>query len=162
VTATPSLVQAFTPTFLGADEVPWVPFTPYTEDVLLKILHLDLVRGETVLLLKAPGGTNLGVHNHYGRVLVYTVQGRWGYAEHEWTSAPGDFVYEVANSRHTFQAEPGEEVVAFIVLEGALEFLDENGKGVAIETAHTMAARYEAYCAANGIPPVDLTKFSLS
>jgi len=155
-------MPSFKPTYLGADDLPWHPFTPYSDEVQLKILHLDLVRGETVLLLKAPGGTNLGTHNHYGRVLVYTVQGSWGYAEHSWTARPGDFVYEVANSQHTFQAEPGEEVIAFIVLEGALEFIDQNGKTLAVETAHTIAARYRAYCEANGIEPIDLTKFSLS
>src|SRR5579872_4127963 len=64
-----SSIPAFKPTYLGAGDLPWHPFTPYSEEVMLKILHLDLVRGETVLLLKAPGGTNLGVHNHYGRVL---------------------------------------------------------------------------------------------
>jgi quercetin dioxygenase-like cupin family protein len=159
---TTSAIPAFAPTHLGADDLPWHPFTPYSEEVMLKILHLDLVRGEVVLMLKAPGGTNLGVHNHYGRVLVYTVQGTWNYAEHDWTARAGDFVYEVANSRHTFQAQPGEDVVAFIVLEGALEFLDENGNTLAVETAHTVAERYEAYCRANGIPAVDLTTFSLS
>ncbi|HVS40911.1 MAG TPA: 2,4'-dihydroxyacetophenone dioxygenase family protein [Candidatus Dormibacteraeota bacterium] len=159
---TPSAIPTFKPTYLGAGDLPWHPFTPYSEEVMLKILHLDLVRGETVLLLKAPGGTNLGVHNHYGRVLVYTVQGTWSYAEHDWTSRAGDFVYEVANSRHTFQAQPGEDVVVFIVLEGALAFLDENGNTVAVETAHTVAERYEAYCRANGIPAVDLTQFSLT
>jgi quercetin dioxygenase-like cupin family protein len=159
---TTSAIPSFAPTYLGADALPWHPFTPYSDEVMLKILHLDLVRGETVLMLKVPGGVGLGVHNHYGRVLVYTVQGTWRYAEHDWTSTAGDFVYEVANSRHTFQAEPGEDVIAFIVLEGALEFLDENGNTLAIETAHTVAERYQAYCAETGIPTVDLTQFSLS
>ncbi|HEX3606433.1 MAG TPA: 2,4'-dihydroxyacetophenone dioxygenase family protein, partial [Candidatus Dormibacteraeota bacterium] len=157
-----SAMPAFKPTYLGADELPWHPFTPYSEEVMLKILHLDMVRGEVVLLLKAPGGTNLGVHNHYGRVLVYTVQGTWRYAEHDWTSSAGDFVYEVANSSHTFQAQPGDDVIVFIVLEGALAFLDENGNTVAVETAQTVAERYRAYCGANGIPEVDLTAFSLT
>jgi len=53
-------------------------------------------------------------------------------------------------------------VIVFIVLEGALAFLDENGNTVAVETAHTVAERYEAYCRANGIPAVDLTQFSLT
>ena len=90
--ATTSAIPAFKPTYLGAGDLPWHPFTPYSEEVMLKILHLDLVRGEVVLMLKAPGGTNLGVHNHYGRVLVYTVQGTWSYAEHDWSSSAGDFV----------------------------------------------------------------------
>ena len=58
--ATTSAIPAFKPTYLGAGDLPWHPFTPYSEEVMLKILHLDLVRGEVVLMLKAPGGTNLG------------------------------------------------------------------------------------------------------
>jgi 2,4'-dihydroxyacetophenone dioxygenase len=114
------------------------------------------------MMMRARGGANLGVHNHYGRVLVYTIQGTWGYVEHSWVSKPGDFVYEVANAQHTFVAEHGEDVLLFIYLEGALDFLDENGKSVGIETSHTFAERYEEHCRSNGIEPVDLTQFSLS
>jgi 2,4'-dihydroxyacetophenone dioxygenase len=157
-----TLIKAFKPTHIGTEGLPWHPFTPYSDQVMLKLLHIDPVRGEVVALLKAPGGANLGTHNHYGRVLVYTVQGSWGYAEHDWVAHPGDFVYEVANAQHTFLAEPGEDVIAFVAIEGALDFLDENGNSVGIETARTFQERYEAYCAEQGIAPVDLTEFSLS
>ena len=157
-----TLIKRFAPTHLGSAALPWHPFTPYSDQVFLKLLHLDPVRGETVALLKAPGGAVLGTHNHYGRVLVYTVQGSWRYAEHDWVARPGDFVYEVANAQHTFIAEPGEDVVVFVAVEGALDFLDESGNSVGIETSRTFMERYHAYCGANGIDPVDLTQFALS
>ncbi|HTC81909.1 MAG TPA: cupin, partial [Acidimicrobiia bacterium] len=84
------LMKAFKPTHVGSDALPWHPFVPYSDQVLLKLMHIDLVKGEVVAMLKAPGGANLGTHNHYGRVLVYTVQGSWRYAEHDWVSKPGD------------------------------------------------------------------------
>jgi quercetin dioxygenase-like cupin family protein len=155
-------IDYFKPTHLGMEQLPWHPFTPYSDDVLLKVLHVDFVKGETVMMMKAPAGKGLGVHDHYGRVLVYTVQGTWGYDEHDWASKPGDFVYEVANSKHTFRAEPGEDAVLFVYLEGAIAFLDDDGGIFGMETSHTFAKRYEDYCAQNGIEAVDLTKFSLS
>jgi 2,4'-dihydroxyacetophenone dioxygenase len=157
-----TLIKAFKPTHVGCEALPWHPFTPYSDQVFLKLMHIDLVRGEVVAALKAPGGAILGTHNHYGRVLVYTVQGSWRYAEHDWVAKPGDFVYEVANTQHTFIAEPGEDVVVFVAVEGALDFLDENGRSVGVETARTFLERYHAYCAEHGIEPVDLTAFALS
>ena len=158
-----AMIKAFNPTHIGSEALPWHPFTPYSERVLLKLLHVDPVKGEVVLMIKAPGGEHVGTtHNHYGRVLVFTVQGSWRYEEHDWVSKPGDFVYEVADSRHTFITEPGEDVVAFAVIEGALNFLDANGNSLGIESARTFLERYHAYCAEHGIEPVDLTEFALS
>jgi hypothetical protein len=157
-----TIIKAFKPTYMGTDALPWHPFTPYSDDILLKLFHVDPVRGEVVAMLKLPGGMTLATHNHYGRVLVYTVAGSWRYLEHDWVAGPGDFVYEVANSQHTPQADPGDDVVLFVAVEGALEFVDENGNRLAVETAQTFLERYEAYCADQGIDPVDLTSFALS
>src|SRR5688500_17918101 len=106
-------------------ESPEVPFTPYSEDVKIKLLRVDPVRGQMCVILSAPGGTGLGVHKHYGYVIVYTLRGAWRYLEHDWVARGGDLVYETAGSTHTFVTD--EDTEAFIVLEGALEFLDEDG-----------------------------------
>ena len=42
-------------------------------------------------------------------------------------------VSETAGSQHTFLAEPGEDAIAFIVIEGALEFLDPQGHSMGLE-----------------------------
>ena len=157
-----TLIHGYKPTHLADEGLPWHPFTPYSDEVMLKIFHVDPVRGEVIGMLKLPAGMSLATHNHYGRVLVYTVSGSWRYLEHDWISKPGDFVYEVAHAQHTPVAEPGEDVVIFFDLEGALEFLDENGDSVALETSKTFMDRYDSYCAEHGIEPVDLTEFSLS
>ena len=62
----------------GAD-LPAVPFTPYSEDVLIKLLRVDPVSGQLCVILSAPGGTQLGTHRHYGSVVVYTMKGAWRY-----------------------------------------------------------------------------------
>ena len=142
----------------GAD-VPAVPFTPYSEDVKIKLLRVDPVSGQLCVILTAPGGTELGIHKHYGSVILYTIRGAWRYLEHDWVARAGDFVYETAGSSHTFVVEPGETTEAFIIVEGALEFLDEQGNTLAIEDWRSMYQRYLAYCEQEGIEPVDVSSF---
>jgi hypothetical protein len=142
----------------GAD-LPAVPFVPYSEDVTVKLLRVDPVSGQVCVILSAPGGTGLGTHRHYGSVVVYTLKGAWRYLEHDWVSRAGDFVYETAGSTHTFVVEPGDTTEAFIIVEGALEFVDDEGNTLAIEDWRSMHRRYLDYCEQEGIEPVDLTSF---
>lgn len=149
-------IPQFEPLHFDGTKSPWHPFTPYSNDVQLKMLHIDPVTGQVVMLLKAPGGCSLGVHDHYGTIHVYTMSGSWHYLEHDWVANPGDFIYEVANSKHTFLTKPGPEVVLFIVLEGSLAFLDENGNTVGFENAKSFQQRYIDYCLEHDVPLVDL------
>jgi hypothetical protein len=71
----------------------------------------------------------------------------------------GSLVYETAGSRHTFLAEPGEDMVAFIVIEGALEFLDPQGHSMGTENWKTFLDRYYRFCEENHLRPVDLGRF---
>ena len=145
----------------GAD-VPAVPFTPYSDDVKIKLLRADPVSGQLCVILTAPGGTGLGVHKHYGSVILYTIKGAWRYLEHDWIARAGDFVYETAGSSHTFQVEPGEETEAFIIVEGALEFRDDEGNTLAIEDWQSMYQRYVDYCEREGIDAPDVMHFDES
>ncbi|MEX3960441.1 MULTISPECIES: 2,4'-dihydroxyacetophenone dioxygenase family protein [Trinickia] len=151
-------IPQYEPLHFDSTKSPWHPFTPYSNDVQLKMLHIDPVSGQVTMLLKAPGGCSLGVHDHYGTIHVYTVSGGWYYEEHEkdWVAKAGDFIYEVANSKHTFKTVPGEEVVLFIILEGSIAFLDENGNKVGFENATTFQQRYIDHCLENNMPLVDL------
>ena len=153
-------VQALEPLYRAGNDLPWTPFTPYSETVTLKLLKVDPVTGQTVTMLRVPAGEGLGVHNHYGTVIVYTIRGKWRYAEHDWVSKAGDLVYETAGSRHTFLAERGEDVEALVILEGALEFIDPEGRGIGLENWRTFLARYYNYCKAKGLPTRDISRFS--
>lgn len=148
------------PAYIGEETRHWHPFTPYTEDVELKILTVDLFRNETTVLLHAKAGAELGVHDHFGRVLAYTLKGTWRYAEHDWVATPGDFVYEVANSQHTLVASPDEDIMMFIYLEGPIHFLDGEGTIVGVETAQTFADRYLQFCRTQGYPEPSLNPFA--
>ena len=39
---------------IDGETLPWVPFTPYAENVLLKYFKLDPIRGEWIVMMKAP------------------------------------------------------------------------------------------------------------
>jgi 2,4'-dihydroxyacetophenone dioxygenase len=149
-------VPVYQPLCFDSSKSPWVPFTPYSDEIKLKMLHVDLVTGQVVYLFKAPQGSVLGKHSHYGSIHVYTLRGSWGYEEHDWVANAGDFVYEVANSTHTFKAIPGDDLELFIVFEGSVAFWDDKGNQIGFETALTMQQRHIDYCLANNIPLVEL------
>jgi quercetin dioxygenase-like cupin family protein len=141
--------------------LPWIPFTPYADDVMLKYFKLDPVRGEMIVLMKAPAGMRLPKHHHSGTVIVYTIEGQWKYKEHEWIAGPGSVVFETAASSHTPQAvSTAGHILALNIVVGDLIFLGENDQVLAIENWRTAMQRYLAYCDKVGITPRDLTAFS--
>jgi quercetin dioxygenase-like cupin family protein len=143
------------------ESVPWIPFTPYADDVFLKYFKLDPVRGETIALLKAPAGKQLPRHHHSGTVIAYTLEGRWKYKEHDWIAGPGSVVFETAASSHTPQTVSEEgHVVVLNIVAGDLIFLGENDQVLAIENWKTALQRYLTYCESAGIEPRDLTACS--
>ena len=138
---------------LNDEDTPWIPFTPYSDEVELKYFKIDPVQGEVIVLLKSPPGAELARHHHTGTVIVYTVQGAWKYKEHDWVARAGSLVYETAASRHTPEALPGtEDVIALNIVKGELVYM---GSTTTIflpsRTWKTSMARYLDYCGANGI-----------
>jgi 2,4'-dihydroxyacetophenone dioxygenase len=153
-------VSALETMHLDTEGLPEVPFIPYSEHVTIKLLRIDRASGQICVLLKAPPGVTIGLHKHYGSVTLYTIKGAWRYLEHDWIAREGDFVFETAGSSHTFMTEPGEIVEVFAIVEGALEFLDDNGNRIGIEDWKSMHERYLDYCEEQGVEPVDVTELS--
>ncbi|SAL05759.1 cupin [Caballeronia calidae] len=145
---------------INDDDIPWVPFTPYSDKVFIKYFKLDPIRGETITLLKAPASGKMPMHQHTGTVIVYTLQGRWKYREHDWIASKGSVVYEVAGSSHTPQALPDEDnIITLNIVQGDLLFLNPRKQVVAMENWRTGWERYAAYCNSNGYSIRDLTSF---
>jgi quercetin dioxygenase-like cupin family protein len=142
------------------EALPWVPFAPYSDEVLLKYFRLDPVRGEMIVMMKVPAGVELPRHHHSGAVIVYTIEGRWKYKEHDWIAGPGSVVFETAASSHTPVAVSREgQVVVLNIVVGDLVFLDGSGQVLAIENWKSGLQRYLVYCEQAGITPRDLTAF---
>ncbi len=145
---------------IDVESLPWIPFTPYSDEIFLKLIKADPVRGEWVVLLKVPGGSELPMHNHSGTVMVWTISGSWRYKEHSWVATAGSFVFETAGTRHTPIALGDEESVTLDIVVGDLVFVSPEGAVLAIENWKSMVDRYLNFCKANGIKPVDVTSFS--
>ena len=147
---------------IDGESLPWVPLTPYSEDILLKYFKLDPIRGEMIVLMKAPLDMQLPRHHHTGTVMVYTIEGKWKYEEHDWVAGPGSIVYETAASTHTFEVvAEGENgcVLTLVQVTGDLLFLDDKGSVIALENWKTSMERYLAYCEQHDIEAKDLTAF---
>jgi quercetin dioxygenase-like cupin family protein len=154
-------LESIDPDCICDESLPWLPFTPYSDEVKIKYFKLDPVRGEIVSVLKVPPGVQLPKHHHTGSVIVYTVQGRWKYLEHAWTAEPGSVVYETASSDHTPVALDNgtQDVITFNITHGELIFLDENDRPLAVENWKTSMQRYLDYCRQHGLVARDLTSF---
>ncbi len=142
------------------ESIPWIPFAPYADAIKLKVFKADPVRGEVIVLMKAPPDARLPRHHHSGTVVVYTTAGRWKYEEHDWIAGPGSVVFETAASTHTHQMISNDcDVLTFNIVTGDLIFMDDDGKVLAIENWRSMLQRYVAYCEKNCIEPRDITAF---
>ena len=142
--------------------LPWLPFSPHSELVTVKLYAVDPARGEVVMLLRAPPGAELPSRRLTGTTTIYTIQGRWKYREHDWVSGPGSVVLEPAGARHTptILADGTDDTILFIVTVGDLQLLDADGQVVGTENWHSALERYLAYCRDNDIVPRDLTRLS--
>ncbi len=136
--------------------LPEVPFMPYSEHVKIKLLRVDRASGQIAIILKGPPGAQIGRHKHYGSVTLYTIRGAWRYLEHDWVARAGDFVFETASSSHTFVTEGDETIEVFAVVEGVLEFLDDDGNTIGLEDWQSMYRRYLDYCSEQAIDPIEV------
>ena len=143
---------------VGGNDLPWVPWE-ILDGAAIKLLKVDAVHGTMQLLLRVPAGARLGRHRHTGYVQVYTVQGSWCYLEHDWIAHSGDFVYETADSIHSFETLGEEPTIVFASLNGTLEFLDDDNQVVHIESWRTMLERQNKYLRRQGKECIDVSSF---
>nr|WP_315459369.1 2,4'-dihydroxyacetophenone dioxygenase family protein [uncultured Sphingorhabdus sp.] len=141
------------------EALPWVPFLPYSDELHIKLIKADPVRGEWITLLRVPPNFELPKHRHSGTVHVYTIAGTWKYKEHDWSATPGSFVFETAGTAHTPVSIEGE-VITLNIVQGDWLVLGEDDAVLAIEDWRTVMQRYLNYCQEQKIAPVDLTSFS--
>ena len=145
---------------IDVESLPWMPFAPYSDDFLIKLIKVDPVRGEWITLLKVPPNSVLPKHHHSGTVMVYTLTGSWKYLEHDWIGTPGSFVFETAGSCHTPASVGDDEVITLNIIQGDWNLMSPEGAVLAIENWRTMMERYLAFCKTKGITPLDVSSFS--
>ena len=140
---------------IQSDEIPWVL---QGERVWFKPLRFDLTSGHWVNLIRMTGNGRVNRHRHTGgQVLGYCIQGRWRYLEREWGARPGTFIYEPPGDIHTLVLEDGnEEMLTLFVLEGVVQYLDDEDNILYQDDVFRKMERYLRYCREQGIEPKDL------
>jgi hypothetical protein len=140
---------------IADDSLPWLPLTPQAELASVKLLSADPVRGEVIMVLRAPPGIELPRHRTSCATTIYTLQGRWKYREHDWVAGPGSLVIEPASACHTPQilADGTDDAILFILAGGDVQLLDHEDRVVGVENWRTAMTRYLDYCRAHDIEP---------
>jgi hypothetical protein len=151
--------ERFTTSYVDAESYPWIPFAPYSDVVFIKAIKCDPISGTFVTLLRAPDTVVLPRHHHCGIVIVYTIQGKWKYREHNWTAVPGSVVYETAASTHTPIGVGGGEIITLNIQVGDAIYMDDNDNVLAIENWKTVLKRHVDFAKARGVTPIDITSF---
>ena len=143
--------------YICGASLPWIPFTPLNEKLLLKYFRIDPLRGEMLLLARFPPDRGVAPFYHTGPVIAHTLRGAWRFREQDWISRSGDTVHDAAGSIGTVESVGDQEALVFLMLAGELLFFDEDGGLVWQESWKTSVERYAEYCAAHRLSQHDLT-----
>jgi 2,4'-dihydroxyacetophenone dioxygenase len=128
-------------------------YVPFSETVSSRPLWISPSenRWADVLMCKGAGLVNRHYHPH--EVFAYTISGKWGYLEHEWTATAGDFVYESPGEGHTLVAyEHPDPMRVYFIVKGPLIWLDEDGKSAGHFDVHDYIALCKAHYGKVGLP----------
>lgn len=104
-------------------------YVPFTDTVSSRPLWISPSQNKwcDILMSKQAGLVNRHYHPH--EVFAYTISGKWGYLEHDWTATAGDFIYESPGEGHTLVAYEHEDPMrVFFQVTGPLVWLDEDGE----------------------------------
>jgi 2,4'-dihydroxyacetophenone dioxygenase len=135
-------------------DLPWVP---QGDQVWFKPLRFDLASGRWINLLKVTRGGKVNRHRHSGgQVLGYVIQGSWHYAERSWVARAGTFVYEPPGDIHTLIVDAAEEMLTLFILDGVIQYLDDDDNVIYQDDVFTKLDRYLRFCKDQGIEPRDL------
>lgn len=104
-------------------------YVPFNETVFSRPLWISPQQNRWCDILMARSAGLVNRHYHPHEVFAYTISGKWGYLEHDWTATAGDFIYEAPGEGHTLVAYEHEDPMkVFFVVKGPLIWLDENGE----------------------------------
>ena len=139
---------------IQSDELPWVP---QGDNVWFKPLRFDLTNGRWINLLKVTKSGKVNRHRHSGgQVLGFVIQGSWHYLERDWVARPGTFVYEPPGDIHTLVVDGAEEMLTLFILEGVIQYLDDDDNVIYQDDVFTKMDRYLTFCRENNVEPLDL------
>jgi 2,4'-dihydroxyacetophenone dioxygenase len=139
---------------IDSNDIPWIP---QSDRVWFRPVRFDLATGRWINFLKVKPGGKVNRHRHTGgQVMAYTIQGEWRYLERTWVAKPGTFVYEPPGDIHTLLVDGDVEMITLFILEGTVQYLNDEDQVFYQDDVFTKLKLYKEYCKANHIPEVNL------
>lgn len=117
------------------DERLWVP---QQENVWFRPLCLSASNGYWTSLLRVRQSGILSRHRHPQPVHGWVLRGSWRYLEHDWIASEGSYVFEAPGETHTLVVDDDvEEMITFFQVNGAMIYVDPDGKAVGYDDVFT-------------------------
>lgn len=139
---------------IAADDIPWVPQEPGR---WFKPLHFFVSSGTWINLVKMEPRRQIRRHIHAGgSVHAYVLAGSWRYLEHDWIATPGSYVFEPAGGAHTLEVLGEETMVTLFIVNGVIQYLDDEGRVDQQDDLRSRRRLYLEYCSEHGIEPAAL------
>jgi 2,4'-dihydroxyacetophenone dioxygenase len=131
------------------DERVWVP---QADSVWFRPLMLNTLNGQWCNLLRVRRAGILSRHRHPAPVHGFVLKGRWRYLEHDWVATEGGYVYEAPGETHTLVVdEDVEEMMTLFQVNGAMIYVDPDGRVQGYEDVFTKIDMCRAHYAAIGL-----------
>jgi quercetin dioxygenase-like cupin family protein len=131
------------------DERVWVP---QANAVWFRPLLFNTASGGWCNLLRVRRSGVLSRHRHPMAVVGYVIKGRWHYLEHDWVAEEGSFIYEPPGEMHTLTVpEDCPEMITFFHIDGAMIYVDADGRQTGYEDVFTKIDMCRAHYAAVGL-----------
>lgn len=129
---------------------------PYFPGVDVQPLYLDPNLGVWTLRVIFQPGVRLPCHYHTGPVHLFTMSGRWHYAEYpDQPQTAGSYLYEPGGSIHTFMVpqDNTEPTDTFMVVYGANINFDQDGNFVNVMDATDIMQIIDRLVKERGLEP---------
>jgi hypothetical protein len=134
----------------SVEESPWIEYL--VPGILVRYLTFDVRQGQLGVILRATGPAELGRHKHRSPVTGFTLEGHWAYREYDWLSQAGDYVHESPGTIHTLYTDNPTGFTAYFVLNGCIEYFDEQDNVVDTQDVFWFINHYLRHCEANNLP----------
>lgn len=138
----------------NSDSLPWIEFD---RGIKTQFPHIDEQSGIFVMHSRSEPGYLGRLHRHVGDVFAVTVSGAWKYLEHPEINKAGSYLYEPDQSFHTFKClDENTELTEFwAIVQGGLEYIDDEGNVLSWLDAAAARKLYEDACNKQSLPVPD-------
>lgn len=142
---------------IPTDERLWVP---QAENVWFRPLCLAASSGYWQNLLRVRKSGVLSRHRHPQPVHAYVMKGSWHYLEHDWIATEGSYAYEAPGETHTLVVdEDVEEMITMFQVNGAMIYVDPDGRVQGYEDVFTKIEMCRRHFAAVGLGEAFVDRF---